>query len=227
LSIYDGEENRAVAVRGLAPSFADRLRKGFRPGPEHPVRQLLDGARVVQVPDLAESADPIARASFELAGSRTVLLVPLRKDDRLLGQIVLLRVRLRQLPNAADRGSTSRDRGRLPLKPIDRSTAANVAKGAIPDLFCRRGPRRGRHAPIAATPSVGARQPRRLAESGPWESSTLKAPRWERGNTIPILDRRRRPLLGRTRLRRSMSTVRGFTEIRVTMKLRTLGPVVK
>jgi GAF domain-containing protein len=130
LSIYDGEENRAVAVRGLAPSFADRLRKGFRPGPEHPVRQLLDGARVVQVPDLAESADPIARASFELAGSRTVLLVPLRKDDRLLGQIVLLRVRLRQLPNAADRGSTSRDRGRLPLKPIDRSTAANVAKGA-------------------------------------------------------------------------------------------------
>jgi GAF domain-containing protein/HAMP domain-containing protein len=95
LNIYDGEENRAVAVRGLAESFADRLRQGFRPGPQHPIRQLLSGARIVQVPDAAEIVDPIARAAFELAGLRTVLLVPLRKDDRLLGQIVAARQEVR------------------------------------------------------------------------------------------------------------------------------------
>jgi GAF domain-containing protein/nitrogen-specific signal transduction histidine kinase len=95
LNIWDGEENRAVAVRGLAASFADRLRQGFRPGPRHPVRQLLGGARIVQIPDASEVADPIARASFELAGIRTVLFVPLRKDDRLLGQIVAGRQEVR------------------------------------------------------------------------------------------------------------------------------------
>jgi GAF domain-containing protein len=95
LTIYDGVENRAVATRGLAPSFADQLRQGFRPGPAHPIQKLLSGARIVQVPDLGESADPIARASFELAGIRTSLYVPLRKDDRLLGQIVASRQEVR------------------------------------------------------------------------------------------------------------------------------------
>jgi PAS domain S-box-containing protein len=95
LTIYDGEENRAVATRGLAPSLADRLRQGFRPGPAHPIRKLLSGARIVQVADVGESADPIARASFELAGIRTSLYVPLRKDDRLLGQIVASRQEVR------------------------------------------------------------------------------------------------------------------------------------
>src|SRR5262249_36559329 len=53
LTIYDGEENRAVATRGLAPGLADRLRQGFRPGPAHPIRKLLSGVRIVQVPDVA------------------------------------------------------------------------------------------------------------------------------------------------------------------------------
>ena len=94
LTIYDGEENRAVATRGLAPRLDDRLRQGFRPGPEHPIRQLLSGVRIVQVSDVGESADPIARDSFE-AGLRTSLYVPLRKDHRLLGMIVAARQEVR------------------------------------------------------------------------------------------------------------------------------------
>src|SRR5215813_612848 len=90
LTIYDGEENRAVATRGLAPGFADRLREGFQPGPAHPIRELLSGARIVQVSDVGDTVDPIARASFD-AGIRTSLYVPLRKDDRLLGLIVASR----------------------------------------------------------------------------------------------------------------------------------------
>jgi len=94
LTIYDGEENRAVATRGLAPGLADRLRQGFQPGPAHPIRELLSGARIVQVPDVGETADPIARAGFD-AGIRTSLYVPLRKDDRLLGMIVASRQEVR------------------------------------------------------------------------------------------------------------------------------------
>jgi rhodanese-related sulfurtransferase len=95
LNIYDGQENRAVATRGLAQDFADRMRQGFRPGVAHPIRELLSGARIVQVPDVAEIADPIARASFEVAGIRTVLFVPLCKDHRFLGQIVAGRQEVR------------------------------------------------------------------------------------------------------------------------------------
>src|SRR5215472_17149344 len=94
LTIYDGEKNRAVATRGLAPGLADRLRQGFQPGPAHPIRELVSGARIVQVPDVGETADPIARASFD-AGIRTSLYVPLRKDDRLLGLIVASRQEVR------------------------------------------------------------------------------------------------------------------------------------
>src|SRR5262249_3952197 len=90
LTIYDGEKNRAVAKRGLAPGLADRLREGFQPGPAHPIRELLSGARIVQVSDVGDTVDPIARASFD-AGIRTSLYVPLRKDDRLLGLIVASR----------------------------------------------------------------------------------------------------------------------------------------
>jgi len=95
LTIYDGEENRAVATRGLVPGFADRLRQGFRPGPAHPIRKLLSGARIVQVPDVGESVDQIAREGFEQGGIRTSLYVPLRKDDRLLGLIVASRQEVR------------------------------------------------------------------------------------------------------------------------------------
>src|SRR5262249_41683722 len=94
LTIYDGEENRAVATRGLEPGIADRLRQGFRPGPAHPIRELLSGARIVQVPAVGDTADPVARASVD-AGIRTSMYVPLRKDDRLLGLIVASRQEVR------------------------------------------------------------------------------------------------------------------------------------
>jgi signal transduction histidine kinase len=48
---------------------------------------LLEGERFVQVPDLGEIDDPMSRAAFELAGIRTVLFIPLRKDGTLVGRI--------------------------------------------------------------------------------------------------------------------------------------------
>jgi signal transduction histidine kinase len=56
-------------------------------GPNTPGRRLLEGERFVQVPDLGEIDDPMSRAAFELAGIRTVLFIPLRKDGTLVGRI--------------------------------------------------------------------------------------------------------------------------------------------
>ncbi|HEY1433333.1 MAG TPA: PAS-domain containing protein, partial [Stellaceae bacterium] len=93
LQLYDGEQFRAAAVRGLAEPLADQLRQGYRAGPNMPT--VLDGDPFVQIPDLAEIDDPAARASVELGGVRTVLRVALRKDDALLGQIVAARLEVR------------------------------------------------------------------------------------------------------------------------------------
>lgn len=91
LQLYDGDKFRAVAAHGIAEAFANRLRQGFLPGPNHPSQQLLQGGRFAQVPDCAEINDPIVRAAFELGGIRTVLLIPLCKEGSLVGQIAAAR----------------------------------------------------------------------------------------------------------------------------------------
>jgi len=91
LHLYEDGSFHAVALHGQPEAFAERLRQGYCPGPKHPAWPLLEGARFAQVADIAEVDDPTARAAFELGGLRTVLFIPLRKDNRLLGQIVASR----------------------------------------------------------------------------------------------------------------------------------------
>jgi PAS domain S-box-containing protein len=95
LQLYDGEKFRAVAVHGISEAFANRLRQGYVPGPNHSSQSLLKGARFAQVPDCAGADDQLVRAAFELAGFRTVLFIPLRKDGSLLGQIAAARREVR------------------------------------------------------------------------------------------------------------------------------------
>jgi two-component system, NtrC family, sensor kinase len=95
LTLYDGESFRAAAVCSVSEAFAARLREGF-PVLDNPwAQRLLDGAAFVHVPDLAEVDHPIARAAVELTGARTRLVVPLRKDDVLLGAISTVRREVR------------------------------------------------------------------------------------------------------------------------------------
>src|SRR6266851_3621641 len=95
LQTFDGELFRAVAIRGLSEPFADRLRAGYRPGPANPLSGILGGSAFVLIPDMATSDDPLTRAGVEQGGMRTLLGVPLRRDDALLGQIVIARPEVR------------------------------------------------------------------------------------------------------------------------------------
>ena len=101
--LRDGDHFRAVALRGTPEPFAEQLRHGFL-GSEAPASQpLLAGDRFVHIVDLAQSDRPVARAAVE-AGSRTLLSVPLRRSDAMLGMIVATRfettVQLRYLIGA-------------------------------------------------------------------------------------------------------------------------------
>jgi GAF domain-containing protein len=102
LATFDGEMFRAAATRGLPEAFAELLRGGFRPLPGSAPEPLLRGERCVHIVDMAalvaESTPAAARLlqlSVDLAGTRTLLLVPLRKDGALLGYIAGYRQEVR------------------------------------------------------------------------------------------------------------------------------------
>jgi len=102
LQAFDGEQFRAAATRGLPEAFAELLRGGYRPLPGSPAESLLRGEHYVHIVDmvalLADSTPAVARRlqlSVDLAGTRTLLLVPLRKDGVLLGFIGTYRKEVR------------------------------------------------------------------------------------------------------------------------------------
>ena len=56
------------------------------------MRRLIEGDRFAQIPDLRQ----VEGAQFAVEhGSRSLLCVPMRKDDKLLGQIVAVRQEVR------------------------------------------------------------------------------------------------------------------------------------
>jgi len=89
--LYDGDYFRAVAQRGMPDALVGRFRQGVH-GRDVPVSsRLIAGEPFVHIADLAEVDNPVARAAAQLAGTRTLLSVPLRKDEALLGMIVAAR----------------------------------------------------------------------------------------------------------------------------------------
>jgi GAF domain-containing protein len=98
LSTYDGEYFHAVALRGVPQNFAEGwLGSPYRSGPNTTHDRLIRGERLVHVPDLAADRvdDPRRRAVLEVAGVRSILGVPLRKEGALLGAIHIYRQEVR------------------------------------------------------------------------------------------------------------------------------------
>jgi signal transduction histidine kinase len=101
LLTYDGDRFRAMATRGMPEAFASVVRRSFQPHPENPVSALVRGEPLLHVLDIAEVAartsedNSMPRMAFQLGGVRTLLMVPLRRDDTLLGVIGAYRTEVR------------------------------------------------------------------------------------------------------------------------------------
>jgi len=91
LFLADGELFRPVAMRGVPEPFAERLLRGFRGSDALSSQPLLAGEHFVHIADMAAHPHPGAAASVEFGGVCTLLSVPLRKGDALLGMIVAAR----------------------------------------------------------------------------------------------------------------------------------------
>jgi hypothetical protein len=98
---YDGERFHVAGEKGVPPAFAEwrnRSRPSFGPGTGP--ASIRAGENIVHTVDLMESegyrnGNPDRRAMVELGGARTHLIVALRKDDALLGTLLIYRQEVR------------------------------------------------------------------------------------------------------------------------------------
>src|SRR3954449_7710790 len=83
LVAYDGEHCRALALHAMPEILGSLLRQPFAPESGFQER-LAKGERLVHIPDVTtrEAITPIQQAAIA-AGIRTLLMVPLRKDNTL------------------------------------------------------------------------------------------------------------------------------------------------
>ncbi|MGA8497771.1 MAG: GAF domain-containing protein, partial [Xanthobacteraceae bacterium] len=97
----EGDGFRAVAMYGAPPAYVEsRLHKLVHPGPNTSLGRAVATKRVVQI-EVADAdpgyaaGDPMRVAAVDLGGVRTLLSVPLLKEDELVGAISIYRQEVR------------------------------------------------------------------------------------------------------------------------------------
>jgi signal transduction histidine kinase len=96
LALYESDDFRIVALHGVPAAFSEaRLRQPMiHPGPGHHLTRLVQTKQLVHIADL--SADQAAAPALaKLAGARTLLTVPMLKDNELIGAIAIYRQEVR------------------------------------------------------------------------------------------------------------------------------------
>ncbi|MFL6797581.1 MAG: GAF domain-containing protein [Xanthobacteraceae bacterium] len=91
---------RMAALHGALP--AEQWKKGaiYRPSKDVPLARVVESRQPVHVPDMREErayreGDPLPRAAVEVAGMRTLLAVPMLKDNDVVGGIGIYRTEVR------------------------------------------------------------------------------------------------------------------------------------
>jgi GAF domain-containing protein len=99
---WDGDALWLVATHNTPPAFIEhRRRVPFRPNQGNPIGDMLKANVVIHVADLAQDEryrqkrDPEVIAAVELGGIRTFVAVPMLKDDKLIGVVILYRQEVR------------------------------------------------------------------------------------------------------------------------------------
>ena len=97
LNTFDGERFHTAATYGLPPVYDEyRRRQPLQYGPGTAPALLMQGEPFVEITDLPESetyrqGEPNRRALVDLGGARCLLAVPLLKDGRVTGNVMIFR----------------------------------------------------------------------------------------------------------------------------------------
>jgi two-component system, NtrC family, sensor kinase len=102
LYLRDGDGFHAASLHNAPPAFAENRKRGLiRPGPGTALGRLLRTKQVVRIADVTMEpayieGDPLLVTDVKLAGFRTILAVPMLKENELIGGIVIYRQEVRQ-----------------------------------------------------------------------------------------------------------------------------------
>ena len=97
LNLYDGESYNTVALFSVPPAFAaSRVHTHIRPHPESGLGQVARTRKLVHILDVRESrayldGNLAVVGLADIAGARTLVIVPMLKDDELIGTIAIYR----------------------------------------------------------------------------------------------------------------------------------------
>ena len=101
LNLYDGEAFHAGALHNVPPAYAD-IRQGMiiRPDPRSSLGRVARTRQVVHIDDLRTTepyldGNPAVRSLADLGGARTLITVPMLKDNELIGVIGIYREEVR------------------------------------------------------------------------------------------------------------------------------------
>jgi signal transduction histidine kinase/DNA-binding FrmR family transcriptional regulator len=101
LLLYDGESFHAAHLYNVPPVYREIWERGpMRPSPNTGLGRLASTKQVIHIPDIKADAayverDALRVATVELAGARTFLSVPMLKEGKLVGAIVIYRQEVR------------------------------------------------------------------------------------------------------------------------------------
>ena len=100
LNIYDGSAFRSVALHNPPPQFAMRLGEVIRPHPESGLAYVARTKQTAHINDIRTrqpylEGDKAVVDLADLAGARTLLIVPMLKEGRLIGTIAIYRREVR------------------------------------------------------------------------------------------------------------------------------------
>src|SRR5262249_35500639 len=97
MALYEDGGFRHVALHGAPPAYAELRQRApvIRPHPEAPLGRLARTTSVVHVGDMFAQPDYAQGGLAKLAGARTLLTVPMLKDNELIGVIGIYRQEVR------------------------------------------------------------------------------------------------------------------------------------
>ena len=101
LFVYDGKSFRNVAMHGVPPAFIEARRRQpvIGENPTALIRRVAETKQMLHIADITELSiqenDPPLAQLADLAGARTLVIVPMLKDDVLVGAFTLARQEVR------------------------------------------------------------------------------------------------------------------------------------
>jgi GAF domain-containing protein len=103
LFLYDGKEYRTAALHSASPAYAQARQRNTvvrHTHPDVPITRLTRTKDVIHIADVRTERcyieDPTFSEVMDDAGARTVLVVPMLKEDELVGAFVIYRQEVRE-----------------------------------------------------------------------------------------------------------------------------------